>query len=183
MTYVIDSYNESNYSSYIPLYSGSCIAAGQSFTNTKSSILDSCKWYLNRYGSPTGNAVAKIYAETHATAFGTDSIPTGSALATSDNFDVAALTADYQLILFNFSGANRIALTAETYYVVVIEYSGGDLYNRIHIAGDGTSPTHSGSYAYYDGDTWSSSAIVDRIFYVYGEGNIGTLLKYGLPYA
>ena len=56
---------------------------GQSFVGD-GGVLNCCRFDLKKYVSPTGNAVAKIYAEYHATAFGTDSVPTGSVLATSD---------------------------------------------------------------------------------------------------
>ena len=53
---------------------------GQSFTGN-GGTLDSCVFELGKSGSPTGNAVAKIY--NHTGTYGTSSKPTGAALATS----------------------------------------------------------------------------------------------------
>jgi len=175
---VIDSYSESNYSEYWDYIWGNNFGAGQSFTGN-GSTLDFCKFYLSKYGLPTGNAVAKIYLETHESAFGTNSLPTGDALATSDNFDVSTLTTDYQLITFNFSGANKITLTNGTYYVVTVEYSGGDINNHVCVGADAPTPTHSGNECYVDASTWYSDNTWDEIFYVYGS-NVSVTYDYSL---
>ncbi len=97
---IVDSYSESNHSNvYASLYNGFFTKFGQSFTGD-GKILDSCKFYLKKVGSPTGMAVATIYA--HTGTFGNGGKPTGSPLATSDNFDVSTLTVSNQLITFNF---------------------------------------------------------------------------------
>ena len=78
---------------------------------------------LGKNGSPTGNLYAKIYAETHATAYGTDSLPTGTALATSDAFDGSTLSSVYrEAVYFTFS--SPYTTSNGTKYVVVIDYAG-----------------------------------------------------------
>jgi hypothetical protein len=165
----IDSYSESNSDSFVRLYNGSGVPRlGQSFSGGNNTTLDSCKFYLKKYGSPTGNITAAIFA--HSGTYGTSSVGTGSALATSNNYDIASLTTSLQLITFTFSGANRISLASQ-YYVVVIQYSGGDKYNYLHIGADGSEPrTHSGNYCQYNTSTgnWLSAGY-DIPFYVYGE--------------
>lgn len=165
----IDSYSESNSDSFVRLYNGSDVPRlGQSFSGGNNTTLDSCKFYLRKYGSPTGNITAAIFA--HSGTYGTSSVGTGSALATSNNYDIASLTTSSQLITFTFSGANRISLASQ-YYVVVIQYSGGDKYNYLHIGADGSEPrTHSGNYCQYNTSTgnWLSAGY-DIPFYVYGE--------------
>jgi len=170
MAAIVDFYSETNKSAATPLFSGSGIGIGQSFTGN-SGILNNCKFYLFKAGSPTGNAVAKIY--THTGTFGTSSKPTGSALATSDVFDVSTLTGAYQLITFNFTGNDKIALTNGTHYVVTLEYDDGDGGNYLAIGYDNTSPTHpgnmSGTTDYID---WWSDNSYDLCFYVYKDDTV-----------
>ena len=166
-TATIDSYSESNHSALLSLYSGDNISYGQSFTNPDTITLDSCKFYINKVGLPTGNVTVKVYA--HSGTYGTSSIPTGSALATSDVVDISTLTTSKQLITFHFSGANKIALSASTYYVVTITYSGGDVSNLLQVSVDSTSPTHSGNKSYStDESGWTAQSTQDLILYVYG---------------
>ena len=82
-----DWHTEGHYNALADIYAGGNPAVGQSFTGN-GLILNSAEFYLKKKGSPTGNAVVKIYA--HSGTYGTSSVPTGSALATSDNFDVSA---------------------------------------------------------------------------------------------
>jgi hypothetical protein len=166
MADLIDSYSESNYSVFAHVYA-TLPGYGQSFTGT-SGVLNSAVFYVLKNNSPTGNVVAKIYAETHATAFGTDSLPTSLALAISDNIDVSTLPISLALKTFTFSGANKITLTNGTKYFVTIEYSGGNSSNYVGAAYDNSSPTHAGNYAYSDG-TWHASATQDMCFYVYND--------------
>lgn len=167
MSILTDSYSESNYvDAVIKLDNVGAKATMQSFTGN-GKTLDSCKFYLSKTGSPTGNAVAKIYA--HSGTFGTNSVPTGSALATSDNLDVSGVTGSFALYTLLFSGANRITLANGTNYCLVIEYTGGDASNYISSAQDSTSPTHAGNRANQNpSNTWfNNSSTRDSIFYIY----------------
>lgn len=173
---IIDSYDESNYSIYLACYYGDTIYVGQSFQNIYASILDSCKFYLKKVGNPTGNVYAKLYA--HTGEYGVNGKPTGSALAVSDALDVSTLADSFQLTTFNFSGANRINLSADTYYCIEFYYSGSSVFpdNYIQIGGDHTSPNHSGNINYsFNGNSWNTdiSPIIDIIFYVYKALQIG----------
>lgn len=108
----VDSYSEANRDSEWSIFGAASSAVSQSFTAT-GVTLDSAKFYLRKsVGSPTGNATAILYA--HSGTFGTNSVPTGSALATSDPFDVSTLTSSFQLATFNFTGVNRYALVNGT---------------------------------------------------------------------
>ena len=163
MSEIIDSYNESNRSSYFFLY-GSNPILGQSFTvGGNGYTLSSAKFYLQREGSPTGNAVAKVYNITGT--YGSDSFPTGSALAVSDTLDVSTIaTGSNNLYELIFSGSNAIDMTPG-YYGVSIEYSGGNISNRIWVGFDNTAPTHSGnSFSNFGG-----ADDKDIVFYVHGE--------------
>lgn len=177
MSVIVDSYSESNfYRSYWTLFDNiddHSHKVGQSITGN-GGILDSAIFYLRKVGSPTGNAYAKIYA--HDGTFGTSSIPTGTALATSDEYGVSNLTTSYQLITFTFSGANKITLTDETKYVVTIEYDNGTyLVDYIRVGLDETSPTHGGNLSGYSTEEgWLPSGSWDLCFYVYRDETIWT---------
>jgi hypothetical protein len=171
---LIDSYGETNGAAAWTLYNGSDTYCGQSFTNTGTITIDGAKFYLRKIGSPTGNIYVKIYA--HTGTYGVSSKPTGAALATSDPVDISTLTTSNQLISFTFSGSNRITLNPSTYYVIQVNYSGGNSSNYLMVASDGSSPTHSGNASTStDGSTWTSYNSYDTCFYIYS----GTLSKVG----
>lgn len=143
----------------------------QSFT-PGAATLDSCKFTLLKIGTVTGNAVAKLYA--HSGTFGTSSVPTGVALATSDNFDVSVVTGSYVLYTFNFSGANRVAMAAATKYCISIEFNNmGDASNFIAAGSDQSSMTHAGNMSRIVSGTWTvgsdGNIDTDLCFYVYGD--------------
>ena len=175
----VDSYSESNQNTDMSLdnYILDNTALGQSFTNTNSVTLDSVKFYILKNSLPTGNATVSIYA--HTGVYGSASLPTGSALATSDTFDVSTLTTSHQLKTFTFSGVNRIALTSGTYYVVMLNYGGdGNTSHSVSVGVDSTSPTASGNLIYTTGGITYAWGVRDTIFYVYGDngGSAPTLV-------
>ena len=179
MAVIVDYYDVATGGGYT-LYSGNYTKVSQSFTVGGEGTLNSCKFKLMKYGTtglPTGNAVVKIY--THSGIYGTSSVPTGSALATSDNFDVSTLTTTATWTTFTFSSTNKITLTAEEYYCVALEYSGGDVDNSIFAGLKTVSYTHSGNSAYYI-DSWTAQAY-DLVFYVYKDGGVFPLPTYFQP--
>ena len=142
------------------LRSTSRVEISQSFTGIDSQLL-AAKVNLKLYGSPTGNAYAKLYA--HSGTFGTSSVPTEAALATSDAFDVSTLTTDYAAILFNFSTPYTLSDGAK--YCITIQYSGGDSTNYIIINYD-SAGTHEGNLAAYI-SSWIADASEDFMFDLY----------------
>ena len=172
MATIVDSYSEGNQDNFITLSSdvGDKQGAGQSFTCTIGGTLYSAKFYLKKYGSPTGTAVAKIYS--HSGTYGTSSVP-NSLLATSDTFDVSTLSAvSFVLKEFIFSSVNKITLSNSTYYVVTIEYSGGDSSKEVEVGYDNSSSTHDGNQVYLYSGTWYGNGGVggaDTCFYVYKD--------------
>lgn len=160
---VNDTYAASNADATTSLYSGTKVRYGQSFTATFSGLLESMQFTLSKFGAPTGNATAKIYA--HSGVLGTSSVPTGGALATSDNFDVSTLATSGALTTLTFSGANRYAIVAGTNYCIELLYSGGDATNYIKIGTDTSTPTHVGNAFYYDG-SYTAVAGTDTPFVV-----------------
>ena len=174
---VVDSYSESNSvsgaSTNISGTAANGQEAGQTFTSTTTITLNSAKFHLSRTDTTvTGVANAKLYAISGT--YGTNSIPTGSVLATSDNFDVTTIDdTKWALYTFNFSGANRYVMQAGTYYAITVEYLGGSSTKFVQVNGDTSSPTHGGNIAVYK-TSWTSYNTVDYIFYVYGDNGGGS---------
>lgn len=180
LTSISDSYSESNYTTYINVSMANTIASsrgkGQSFTGADGT-LDSCKFYLrNVDGTATGTVVAKLYA--HTGTYGTSSLPTGNALATSNSVDVSSLSTTNSLVTFTFD--NSYTMVNGTYYVITLEIQDAGT-GLIGYGSDTTSSTHSGNRVYETTvGNWTTST-ADSIFYVYGKlgGNINvTALKY-----
>lgn len=171
--HVLDYYGEDNVNAACDItanWNANYSAYSQSFTTLNDGItykLTSVKLWARKYvSSETGNIQAEIYA--HNGTYGTNSTPTGAALATSDLFNVeTGLTSVYSLIEIPFSGDQQISLTANTQYVLVVK--GVDLAGpsfRIRIGKDSLDSTHSGNEAYWAG-AWNVEAH-DMCFYVYG---------------
>jgi hypothetical protein len=167
MPTLIDSYSESNYSNSQGLLSARW--QGQSFLNPTEIVLDSVVFYLSKYGSPISDAYISIYAMTGT--FGASGVPTGSILAESDPLDVTTLTTSHALKTFNFSGTNRITLSASTHYCIVLHHAESAWPDFIYNSIDLSSPTHPGDwFQSNNGTSWShsSSGAVANIFYIYG---------------
>jgi len=147
------------------LYGANYTKIGQAFTPSSSGNLTSVRFYFYNDGSPTGTVVAKLYAITGT--YGTDAIPTGSALATSDNFDASTVTA-LGFYEFTFSGANQYAMTASNHYAIEIEYSGGDASNYLNYCLITGGTAHGGNLFGYAGAYYTYSS-EDSIFYVYAS--------------
>ncbi len=175
---LLDHYSETNQDDFFTLASDNHLQGGQSFNpnadpgGSSNYKITSCKFYLKKRGSPTGNAVAKLYA--HSGTYGTSSVSTGAALATSDNFDVSTLTTSFALVELSFTGSNQYVMSGGTKYVIDLEYSGGNssVPNDVAMGHDQTSPSHAGNEV-IDGAAFSS---LDLCFYVYGLV-VTTLIK------
>ena len=164
MATLIDSYSESNYSATFVMYSGSYTGVAQAFTNSVRRNISSCKFFLQKTGSPPYSITASLHS--HSGTYGTSSVPTGAALATSSEVFASSLSATMSLVEFTFS--EPYSMDPDTYYEIVVNYSGGDNLNYVTVGADNTSPTHSGNRARYL-SSWLSSATADVCFYVYGE--------------
>lgn len=163
----LDSYSETNQDTGVQQYTGNATATGQSFTTPNDGVdyaISSVKFYLKKTGAPTGNAVAKLYI--HSGTYGTSSVPTGTALATSNNYDVTALTTSYQLIEFTFPLG--VVLSPNTKYIITYEHAGADSSNFTWCGADSSSPTHGGNLS-YNAPGWTALSTWDACFYVYGN--------------
>ena len=143
----IASYGETNYNTYyqIDATNPDTYLMGEVFNNIVADTLNGCKFYLFKSGTPTGNIHAALYAVTGT--YGSDAALTGSALATSDAFDVSTLTGSPQLISFSFSG---YSLAANTNYAIVVDTTGStsNSSNCINIGVGGNGYGYSGNVTY-----------------------------------
>jgi hypothetical protein len=159
-----DSYSDTNQDSTQALGNGTIVGIGQSITGN-GGVLSRARFDLSKTLAPTGNVVAKVYA--HSGTFGTSSVPTGAALATSENVDVSDLTTTLTLTDFEFK--DEFTLVNTTKYVITLEYSGGDGSNYVNVGTDTSSPSHGGNFSTSTG-TWSAVAGTDAVFFVYTGG-------------
>lgn len=120
---------------------------------------------LRKVGSPTGSLNAYVYA--HAGTFGTSSVPTGNALATSSNVDVSKLTTVYKETEIGFT--TQHLMSASTNYVVAVQFPLGDASNYVQVEGtDGGN--HPGNKASASVNlTWVATASADLKFDVYAS--------------
>lgn len=164
-SHVIDSYDTANQNT-VAFFLSSPNGQGESITGDGSKV-GKAQFYVQRVGSPTGTAKAFIYA--HSGTFGTSSLPTGAALATSDPVNMADPSTSLTLVDFVFSGVEQITLTNATNYVLTLEYQADGSTNgsnKWDVGVDSTSPTHAGNGMSRSTVTWSTSAS-DRIFFLY----------------
>lgn len=140
--------------------------------------LKQARFFLAKYGSPTGNLQAQIYAVTGT--YGSTAKPTGDVLAESAAVDSSTLT-ERQLVEFTFSGDNQIILEPDTAYAIGVAattdtISGGDV---VYFFTDNTAPTHAGNAFYIDEGFFGALPYADSLFYVYGEAYKGLTIIAG----
>jgi len=146
---------------------------GQSFTVTSATTLKNIRLNIDKVNTPTGNAYVKLYA--HTGTYGTSSVPTGSALATSDALDTSTVTTARLWYTFNFS--TPYVMTASTYYTFAIEHADCSNTNYIRISRDASSPTHGGNFIYWD-TAWAANNTQDMEFYVVGTPYVAPTGQY-----
>jgi hypothetical protein len=162
---VIDFCSEENYNTGSNVYAGSNITSGQSFTSVNNYKITTCKFYIVKSGSPTGNIYAKVWD--HTGTYGTSSKPTGSYLAISDVINIETISTSINLVTFTFSGANQIIISSKNYCVNVISNNGNSS-NYLRIGSNSSAGTHGGNRFYSTDETSWSSFAQDVIFYIYG---------------
>lgn len=144
-------------------------AVGQSFAGNAGELANAL-FYLKKTGSPSGDITAKVYA--HSGTFGSSSVPTGTALATSETIDIADVTGTYAEYVFRFNQVttdNNITLASGTNYVVTVEYSGGDGSNYLDVgydAGAGAGEPGNMSVRAVSGGAWTAQANDDAYYKV-----------------
>lgn len=135
---------------------------------------------LQKDGSPTGAMKVSIYA--HSGTYGTSSVPTGSALVSSVDYDVSSISASATDYYFPFS--TTFVPAASTSYTVVVEDVDivGDVSNRVRIIIEGgAEATHGGNSAINTGSGWTAQATTDMVFKIYSVlASVGSPLSHDL---
>lgn len=167
---IVDSYPESNQSNVAGIYPGfPRYSAGMAFTSDHNATLTSCKFYIRRLGTVTGNIIAYLYNMTGT--YGTDGRPTGSALATSDPVTASGIGTSFALVEFTFPTGQNYQMLSGSRYVIEIRHTGVDSSNCIQVGYDSTSPTFDGNACLDADDGFGGSyttSTQDFCFYVYG---------------
>ena len=179
----IDYFDESHYTGVYQLDefypNGDNSALSQSFTTLATPYnITSVKFFLAKYGNPTGMAHAALYA--HSGTYGVSSIPTGSPLATSGDFDVSTLQApvDIDLYTFTFNSSQQYQMAANTHYAIVYQNPTSGVMNSTNYIDVGCGSGHSGNLALYFGSySYWNVETQDMIFYVYGTSDKTLLIN------
>lgn len=178
--FIIASYSElnANESFYVDNNEGG-MYCGNSFHNVNACYLKKCKFYIQTTEGylPSGGVRAYLYASDNSSFCG---IPTGSPLAVSDLVASSSLPFSRALVEFVFSGNERILLSANTNYVIVIKNMNDD--GILIMWADTSSVVYEGQFvSSFDGSTWGGNEnYIVACFYVYGTN---TLSEIGEPSA
>lgn len=122
--------------------------------------IKSIKAVIYKTGSPTGNAVAKIYASDGTTVAGT-----------SGNLDVSTIIAGVPGGTYTFTFATSVSLTSGSAYYFSIEYSGGDDSNYITL---GLKMDTFTGLEYYQSAAWNAQSDLIPIMAVYNTAPVAT---------
>lgn len=147
-------------------------AVSESFQSSSSLLrITKASFQLCKQGSPSGMAHAKLYE------MGSDDSPNGSALATSDDFDVSVITVSYVWYNLTFSGLQKYTMQLSHSYCIVFEdpTSGSmNFMNFIYLRGNYSSGGYSGVGKGFHDNAWYLAQPIsgggsDFLFMVYGE--------------
>lgn len=163
-----------------PSANASRSAFGQSFTTGVgyNVTLNSIGIQLDKDGAPTGNSYLVIYA--HSGVFGTSSVPTGAALATSQAKDISTIVDGGAPVYYNytFTGANKITLEPGVNYCWALLAPTAGLLNptnEIDTLKTTASITTGNGFEYFN-SAWSTlGATADFRYYLYIDGVVTNL--------
>jgi PKD repeat protein len=142
---------------------GASVSRGQSFVQPTDAELRTAIFYMYVNGSPTGSMQVKLYESTGTYGGGSNGL--GALLATSNVVSASTLSGTYSYAYFNFVGAQRYAMTADTPYVAMITYSGGTLDNHVRF-GTYQPSNYPGTIIISDGTTTTALDAYDALFYI-----------------
>lgn len=171
----IDNYEPTWGGSGYAMYTGGYTKLAQSFHSDVHFEIGGTIFYAALTGTPTGNVYSKLYE--HSGTYGTSSVPTGTALATSLAVNVGEITPESGVFFFTLD--NIIQLPAGD-YCVSIEYEGGDVDNFMNVYMIDLDNTHGGNACLYDG-SWSAANDSDLMFSVQGTLSPFRGVVYPLP--
>jgi len=120
--------------------------------------------------APTGDITASIF--THNGTYGTSSVPNAITGVVSNTYDAALLTTTYEPVTFEFN--IPVALTASTYYCLVLEHADGTATDYVSVQGLASSGTHDGNRS-HDTAGWTAVAADDIDFELYTAPSLNGL--------
>jgi hypothetical protein len=141
------------------------VRSGQSFTGNGEK-LSRMAFDIHRLGTPPGTYTAVLYA--HSGTFGTSSVGTGAALATSTTvLTPATLSGYFGWVFFDFDGTFTL-VNGTNYVMAIVATNAGDASNCVEMVVDFTSPpSRAGNRCDYNGTTWTAQATYDYMTRVY----------------
>lgn len=148
-----DNYSFTNQNTTAILGASTFIGRGQSFTGA-GGVLSSVRVQMSKDASTdVADMVCKVYA--HSGTFGTSSIPTGAALATSNTISTSELS-ELGVRNVQFEFEDEFTLVNTTKYVVTWEVAAVFASGKVNVGADNTSPTHAGNASFLIGSTWAA---------------------------
>ena len=162
---ITDSYT-TGYDNTHEMYAAADTEVGQAFVSSASGKITKASFQIVKRASATGNVCAKLYACTGTP--GTDGKPTGSALATSANYDASTISSEGwgTKVELTFSGAQQYSMVAGTNYCISCCYDSGDATNYLSIIIDSAGSTHAGNDYEKQGANYQANAAYDIMFEV-----------------
>ena len=171
----INSHASSNQDSTISIYQGNNEQVGVAITLSSGESLQCVKFYLKKFGNPTGVMQAKIFASSGIV--GTNAIPTGTALATAIDVEASDVTGSFAMVPFWFEEP-YVASSGDM--CIVLQYKSGDVNNYL-IAGADSSLSSSGNSfkANTSNSGWSVDTTQDLVFELLKAGpNVDSVMIY-----
>lgn len=176
----INSNAQSNQNTSNSMFGSSQSSIGQALILSAGGVLNMIQFSLEKVGSPTGTIIVRLYNVTGT--IGTNAVPTGAAIASSNTIDVSTLpSGGFSLIPFFFSGANKITLTTSQHVAIAVEYSGGSGSNYVNVGSQNGLSGVNGLYT-SAGFTWNSTTSYEQIFSIYAAGSSSITLDNLVPY-
>ena len=171
MSTIIDNYSFSNQNAVTAISTNDAQnGIGTSFSVTTSDTLDRVIFNCSRDLLAVGNAYAKIYELTGT--IGTNALPTGSAIATSNIVNVTNIPVSptYAQTVFMFSNSEKIVLQDNHNYFLTIECTISSGNNKSLLVGIDTNTGNVGQNAAYLNSSfvWKDASSFDIPFVVYG---------------
>lgn len=151
-------------------------AIAQGFTTPNDGnnyALSEIDWNLKRVGTIAGNMNALLYAQ--GGTWGTNGVPTGSALDTSSSQLQSSLTTSYAFVAF--TGFSGYVMSPNTHYMAVFNCDLNDGTHFVDAGEDTVSPAQAGNSSQFFSGVWHSQAGEQIDFKVFGNVSVTVKLK------
>ena len=157
---LLTTYPFSQYTSWVAVPNRS----GQSFTGNGEKLARMA-FDIHKLGSPPGTYTAALFA--HSGTFGTSSVGTGTALATSTTvINGTDLGGVFGWVFFDFDSTFTL-VNGTNYVMALVRSTAGDASNQVEIVYDSNAPTRPGNACTFNGSTWTAIGSTDYMTQVY----------------